>query len=239
MTPPAEPRRQSTLEYIHCPWGELIVGTKADLEGLGIARGQALPGEAGGPRRTLHVLDPRGLPAEIEKTRHEEPGSYTVRIAFPDREGYPFHGLPEGLANGVELIRRPFWDEYRGLADALASLQLARPEHFPGQPGMRKMSVSVSPDGEVFAGPPTANPPAKFSCKGACNIRRAGRTKFSIRVYVAPEEAELRWAARRTKDREYEGRMAMLSRPAPLVPLRQLPTRGQRPTHLRLVWSAP
>ena len=51
---------QTGFSYEQLPWGDLIYGTKPQIQNIGIAVEMAFPGEPGGPKRLLRVLDPRG-----------------------------------------------------------------------------------------------------------------------------------------------------------------------------------
>lgn len=53
------------LEYHELPWGDLIYGTKHQLQALGLGVDRYFPGEPGGPVRQMTVVDPRGFRTTI------------------------------------------------------------------------------------------------------------------------------------------------------------------------------
>ena len=161
------------FEYGEFDWGDSITGTKAQLQALGLGDGMAFPGEEGGPKRSMTVIDPRGFAAKIERPWGGNKQLYVARIPFPGRT-MPSLTLTRGdFAPGVVVDRIGYTcDEYRGSAEALAAAGLVRPEQMPGQPAMRKVRVTVLPDGTTPDGPPTANHRAA-SLPGAKVIERA------------------------------------------------------------------
>ncbi|MCX7173156.1 MAG: hypothetical protein NT159_04355, partial [Proteobacteria bacterium] len=70
--------------YEMLDWGDLIYGTKDELQALGIATDVAFPGEIGGPKRILEVIDPRGFHCKIKRWRGSD--TFGASIVFPGRE---------------------------------------------------------------------------------------------------------------------------------------------------------
>lgn len=244
----AEGVSSAGFEYLHRPWGELIYGSKAELQALGLAVGMAFPGEAGCPRGDLVLRDPRGYQARIFVCGYRGGAAFGASIRFPGRCPPDFAALSEeSYAPGVRLRRGGWLDEYRGTAGDLAAAGLLLLEHLPGQPGMRKMRVTIHADGTVAGGAPTApNPRAREP--GARSIQRGPGGGFLVRVVVTPAESERRDASRRAAEIEWERRMAALPRPAPLSTVQgnsaerskpQRDLRVRRPGgRLVLVWDA-
>ena len=227
--------RAPAVEYHQQIWGELIYGTKDQIQALGLGVGLSFPGEFGGPRKTLKVTDPRGFLARIEISSWHGEGTFLAKI--PLFEEYP---RPEPMAQpyvpGVTKREGSWFDEYCGTAEALAASGLVQLNQFPGQTGMRKTRVRILPDGSELGGPSTANC-AETKNPGAKIIERAAVGIFRVRVRVAKEQEQQRDERRRIAELEWELRIQALPRPAPLSENRAgIPVRR---THLKLVWSAP
>jgi hypothetical protein len=103
MTTHLPTNEQNQLEYFDCFWGEYIRGTKEQLQSLGIGIGNAFPGEPGGPKRCLRVLDPRGFVTRIEKWYNN---GYRAGINYHGRGTEGLYDLPEELR---ELIIKRLW----------------------------------------------------------------------------------------------------------------------------------
>lgn len=223
------------LEYKQLIWGDLIYGTKTQIQSLGIGADHLFPGELGGPRRTLNVPDPRGFLATINSASWSGDGRFSVSIPL-----FEEHPRPAPIARpyvpGVTKCECLWRDEYVGSAVALAALGLVQPNQLPGQPGMRKIRVTILPDGSVFGGPPTASC-AEANKPGARKIERVRANIFCVSVRVTAEERQRRGEREEIAEREWQWRLQKLPRPAPLNEERAA-ILAQR-THLRLVWSAP
>lgn len=207
--------------YIPTLWGELIYGSKTELQALGLAVGMAFPGEAGGPRRFLSVRDPRGYETTIAICRHRSGAAFNASIEFPGRSPTDYWRKPEEFyAPGVSKRQCVGADEYRGTAGDLAAAGLLRLEHLPGQAGMRKVRVTIHADGTVAGGVATA-----FNSRavepGARRIERATGGRFLVSVVIPHAESEIRLASELAAMREWERRMAALPRPAALLPVRR------------------
>lgn len=222
-----------TLEYTRHPWGDLLYGTKQQLQALGIGAGLVFPGEDGQWRRKLRTMDPRGFPAEIAICDwHSEEGVFVVRI--PLLAAHPCPQWPSALphAPGVTKCESYWTDIYCGSATALVTAGVVRPGQFPGQPGMRKVRVRILPDGTVLDGPPNANNRAIRGPGGKC-VQRTGSDRFRVEEVIAREDGERRQALHKLAVYAWELRVRALPRPAPLnlAPARR--------AHLQLVWTAP
>lgn len=200
------------FKYEQTPWGEIIAGTKEKLQSLGIAVGMAFPGEPGGPKRELSVRDPRGFKAKV--TSCTSAGVYHARIRLPGRER-PINFQERTFATGVMVRERSHGDEYIGCAYALVAAGLMQADQFPGQPGMRKVTVTIFADGTLPNGAPNANC-SRARETGAKRVQRASKTTFSVSVTISDDVAKSRWAAERTAEDEWKVRMLALPRPAPL-----------------------
>jgi hypothetical protein len=213
LTPLDTPQPAATLEYKHLLWGELIYGAKAEIQSFGIAVGRAFPGEPGGPRRKLSVLDPRGFQVGIDVAY--DGIRYCASISFPGRKE---PNLPASqFARGVMKHADMSWaDEYIGTGEALAAAGLVRMDQLPGQPGMRKTRVVIFADGSIPSGAPTVRH-ARSEEPGAKAIERASKTTYSVRVRLSEGEQEVRVQAHKRARAEYEARMLALPRPAPLI----------------------
>lgn len=221
------------FEYQHTFWGELIYGTKQQIQSFGIATGAAFPGELGGPKRKLNVTDPRGFETSIE--RWDGVNRYCVSIRFPNRGREQEQWVD--CVPGVRKCSGYHWfDEYVGTAEALAAAGLVRVDQLPGQPGMRKVTVTIFADGTLPMGPATANH-KRGEEPGTKRITRATKTTYRVSVVVSEAEKQRRLQGARQAERDHVARMFALPRPAPLNAARPLATRVTK-AHLSLVWSA-
>ena len=202
--------------YTQCDWGDLIEGTKEQLQSFGLGIGLAFPGEFGGPRRDLNVRDSRGFAVRISNQYCKE-DEYTAYIKFPDLPKCP-SGQSEWVtfAPGVKT-RESYWtDEFVGTAEALVAARLACAEHFPGKPGMPKCSVRLFPDGSLPGS--VRGSSAELKAPGAKQIERASSTTFCVSLYVASAEGERRRSASRAADLAWSRAVRALPRPARLKP---------------------
>jgi hypothetical protein len=203
----AEPERMMTYE--HHPWGEFIMGTKDQIQRLGIAVDLDFPGPTG----KIEVADPRGLQTLISAAYDR---LYYVRIDFPGREHE--RKKPIDFAPGVRLAAdTPHYDEYKGTAQALTAARLVRVEHLPGAPGMRKMKVTILANGTIASGPPTTALNGKGREPGATTITSISRISYRVCIWVPAAERDRRNAASTREREEYAARMNALPRPAPLT----------------------
>lgn len=87
-----------------------------------------------------------------------------------------------------------------------------------GQPGMRKVKVTILPDGTLPTGSPTANC-SEAKEPGAKWVKRKTKTEYSVIVVVSHEEQSRRYDMYERREREWKARMLALPRPAPLIDL--------------------
>ncbi|MDP2030766.1 MAG: hypothetical protein Q8K12_14105 [Thiobacillus sp.] len=227
-------RTPSVLEYNQLPWGDRIYGTKEQLQGIGIAAGMAFPGEPNGPKKSLRVADPRGLKARVEASNYKGDGIFNASISFPGRDR-PEHGHVTDFAPGVSKREAQWGDVFTGTAEALSSAGLVRRDQLPGQPGMRKVTVTILADGSFPKGAPTAN------CReadepGAIRISRKSKALYEVCVRVSDEEEQRRRDEHSRAEREWENRMMSLPRPAPLCCTSQERKEIQAATALVASW---
>lgn len=223
------------FEYKQQLWGDLIYGTKEQLQNIGIGAGMAFPGETNGPKRRLRVTDPRGFMAEVKAAEFVGNGLFSASISFPDRPSRP--EFVSDFASGVEKKEYPAFDIFTGTAESLTAAGLVRYDQLPGQPGMRKVHVTILADGSLPKGAPTAVCRERI----AKRIHRKSKTTYSVYVDVPPEEEERRRTDYLRAIREWEDKMTASPRPAPLCPLTIANNRpfkeeaGGIPEHLRVV----
>jgi hypothetical protein len=201
------------LEYKHLLWGELIYGTKAEIQSFGIAVGCAFPGEPGGPKRKLNVLDPRGFHVNIDVA--SDGIRYCASISFPGRKEpkMPASQFARGVMKHTDMS---WGDEYIGTGEALAAAGLVRMDQLPGQPGMRKTRVVIFADGSIPSGAPTVRH-ARSEEPGAKAIERASKTTYSVRVNLTNDEQAIRNRSLKRAQEEHKARMLALPRPARLA----------------------
>jgi hypothetical protein len=200
------------VKYEYMPWGEIISGSKEALQRLGIAIGMAFPGEAGAPKRCLRTRDPRGFPVRINKSYWGE--DYSACIDLPGRER-PEHAPGIAFAPGVVMQERYHCSAYTGTADALVTAGLVLPGQFPGEPGMRKVIVTIFADGTLPSGAPTIRH-RRADEPGAKRVQRASKATYQVSVNVSEDESERRREAYFAARDKYEAKMRALPRPTPL-----------------------
>lgn len=199
------------VRYKEFDWGDVIEGTKDQLQALGLAIGRAFPGEVGGPRSELKVRDPRGFPVSICR----RDGDYIAYLKFPNWPALPSREKWVDFADGVKL-RESFWfDEYRGSAEALAQAGLVRVDQLPGKPGMRKVRVRLLPDGSLSSGARNANI-CEGRLPGARWIQRASTSTYQVGVVVPEQEERRRRVADAVAWEEWRSCVKALKRPARL-----------------------
>lgn len=225
------PLGEPGFEYKQQLWGDLIYGTKEQLQRIGIAVGMAFPGEPNGPKKRLKTTDQRGFPVLISESSYEGDGRYSASIHFPGRNSQP----PKRWTNCAPGVRKSsdldWCDEYVGTPTALAAAGLVSLDHLPGQPGMRKMRVTILPDGTPQKGR-TSN---CSEMPGAKCIEWDSKHALMITIVVSHEEMQLRSNENDRRNYEWEERMRALPRPAPLISLfdeeRSTPRARQAPRH--------
>lgn len=213
-TTPEGSRTEPELKYEHLPWGELIHGTKEQLQSIRLGVGMPFPGEPGGNRREMRVTDPRGFPAAIYSSSSGD-GVFHASIRFPGRECPCSETEWKPVCFGVKKREFIGGDEFIGTGEALSAAGLVEINQLPGQPGMRKVAVTIHPDGTVASGAPTANNP-KARLEGAKRITKNGKARYLVTVNISHEEGERRRCVFRQKTDEWGKRMAALPRPKPL-----------------------
>ncbi|MCK9382134.1 MAG: hypothetical protein M0P95_13870 [Sulfuritalea sp.] len=228
----ASPLGEAGFRYEQKLWGDLIHGTKEQLQRIGLAVGMAFPGDPDGPKKTLKTTDQRGLAVRIEKGSYYGEGIYSASVSFPGRN-YPSTERWIDYAPGVRKNIGYWCDEYVGTAVALNNAGLVRLEQLPGQPGMRKTNVTIFPDGTIPTGASASFSEAKQP--GAKSIKRASKNTYMVSAFVSDDEHQRRDCERQRKDSEWEDRMRAMSRPAPLISLfdgeRLTPSARRAPRH--------
>lgn len=208
-TTPEESRAEPELEYNLQPWGDVIYGTKEQLQSIGLGAGIPFPGEAGETREKIKVVDPRGFTATIDRASHKGDEVYFACIGFPGRDNPSWEAEWKPYSFGVKKKDSVWGDEYIGTGEALAAAGLVRMDQLPGQPGMRKVAVSFRPDGSVA----TDNKNIRELVK---TITKSHKTRYTVLVKISDEEEEKRRRAHNEKEAEWVERMAALPRPEPL-----------------------
>lgn len=206
------------MRYTEQEWGDSIVGTKAELQAFGLGVGLSFPGEAGGPRHELRVRDARGFAVSISRqwTGSEE---YGARIKFPHWPGRPSAQWAPAFP-GVKRRERRWGDEYLGSGDDLAAAGLVLVGQLPGQPGRRKVRVTIYADGTFYGElRPNSNSGRDACAAGARQIVRVSASTYRVEVRVLVEEEERRRAAEEIAESAWRHQVRTLPRPARLQPL--------------------
>lgn len=199
-------------EYHHTPWGELIYGTKQQLQALGIGISAQFPVTE---KQKLVVIDPRGFKTSIKYDSYLGSGRYCASIEFPGREYYRESKLT--YAPGVTLVQYVWMDEYSGTADALIDAGLVDRANLPGQPGMGRTQVTLRPDGSLKS----TNGHEKLSRRtaGIKRIKRLSKNSYSVEVTICSEERNKRSDDHHRQLDRWRQEMWSLPRPDPLMPL--------------------
>jgi hypothetical protein len=211
--------RAACVEYTECDWGDLIEGTKEQLQALGLGIGLAFPGEVGGPRIELKVRDPRGFPVVISN-RYRKDDRFTASLTFPNWPDSPNAEQWAPSVQGVKRCEYTFVDVYIGSAEALADAGLVRVDQLPGKPGMRKVHVTIFPDGTLSTGAHTANH-REARAPGARRIVRVSASSYQVHIVVTEDENKRRRAANEIAQSAWLRRVRALPRPARLQPMPQ------------------
>ena len=216
-----------SLEYRQYEWGDRIVGTKAELQSLGIGVGIAFPGEDGANKREMTTKDPRGYRVKVYSGGDDR---FIASLIFPN---WPKE--PRGIGPEVEAFpgvqRQEFYvdrDRYIGTAEALVAAGLVAADRFPGMPGMRKGCVWIYADGSL---PPSQNRTEWVRSRepGARYVERVTRDRYSVIVRIAEDEAARRSDALARAKAEWRAALAAMPRPAPLLALPELTRQFGRP----------
>lgn len=222
-TTPEESRAEPELEYNLQLCGDVIYGTKEQLQSIGLGAGIPFPGEAGETREKIKVTDPRGFTARIWRAAYKDDGVYCASIWFPDCDRPDEEWKPYSF--GVKKKDSVWGDEYIGTGEALAAAGLVRMDQLPGQPGMRKVAVSFRPDGSVATDNKNIHELVK-------TITKSHKTRYTVWVKISDEEEEKRRRAHNEKEAEWVERMAALPRPEPLhISGKQIPPAKKKEHH--------
>lgn len=119
-------------------WGDMIYGTKEQLQSIGLGAGISFPGEAGETRKKIKVVDPRGFTATIDRAIYKADGVFCACIRFPGRDRPSWEAEWKPFYFGVNKREFVCGDEFIGTGEALAAAGLVRMDQLLGQPGMRK-----------------------------------------------------------------------------------------------------
>lgn len=210
------PLGEPGFKYEQPLWGDWIVGTKEQLQRIGIGAGLPFPGEPGANKRHITVTDPRGFKARISP-HWEGDGRFTVRIDLPGRKSQDEEPWRE-IKPGVYAREEVCWNEFKGSPEALLAAGLLMAGKYPGQPGMAKTRVKLAADGRVLSRNANVWPEL-----GGTVVERESRGHLLVRVDIADiseeEEVVRRHAEAEKKKKAWEDRMRSLPRPAPLIPL--------------------
>lgn len=229
--------RDHPLARMHCDWGVVFVGTKAELQAAGFGVGTAFPGEPGGNKKKGALPACNGfLHIEVELYGHctylgepSQPGlqSYAVHANYLAEEAKEIRAFALTQWAGVAMHRSTLCDVYRGTMGALLAANLAEASQFPGQPGCGKVRTTFRRDGErVTVGSNTA------SQEGNRTVLATGK-QFEVWVQVSKSENDIRrahWLA------DVDARRARKAQ-AVVALFSQYQAPATR-CHLRLVWSA-
>jgi hypothetical protein len=207
------------LTYNQYPWGDLITGTKQQLQALGLAVGRAFPGElgGGGPLSKLKTQDRYGCTVVINKAVHSGCELYDARRTFPAWPENPtLRTVTETIGRGVQRRRAPWWDDYVGTPSDLIALGLISPEHVSKRSELAKKTLTVYADGSIE----TNRVPSKYKLKGgARKIRETTGGKLVVQIYIPDEEGRARFKADCEARDQWERMVRTLPRPPRLTPL--------------------
>lgn len=232
------------LARMHCAWGVIFLGSKAELQAAGFGVGSIFPGEPGGNKKKAIFPACNGF-AKIEVCLSKgeswlgDPSqstlpNYEIRASYIDDEaGFKreFEAVPNMPA--VLLYRDSRTDVYRGSAQALIAAFLIDASQLPGQDGTGKIRTTFTKNGVRVKSGSTSQ-----DREGNKTIKAVGKF-FEVAVRVSDEECEIRYRdymeKSRVKDSERAWKIAeYLQKNA--VPQTVVTSRTK--SHLKLVWSA-
>lgn len=204
------------VRYDQKGWGEVIEGTKEQLQALGLGVSMAFPGEPGANRREFTVRDPRGYITKISN-QFNDAGRYTAIVNFPN---VPARPEPQWLPvfPGVSKRENSWADEYQGSAQDLAAAGLLLVNQLPGQPGMRKMRVTVYADGSIQGGRCYIDK-QRAREPGARWIERGPGGYYRVTVAVPEDLKKRRRLAESAASILWEQQAKARPQPAKLVPM--------------------
>lgn len=197
------------LEYVHRPWGELIYGTQQQLKALGLGIGMSFPIA---DKKNILCEDFRGFRTKICLSEFMGKGVYCASISFPGREKTHEY-FWEPFAQGVELQRGGYLDEYKGDAISLIAAGLVDSDCFPGEPGMGKIQVTLDAEGNICR----FNGRKLKDAIGRITIKKISRKSFIVSVVIPESISKIRRSEYMRKDEEWESRMRLLPRPRSLI----------------------
>lgn len=206
-----------TAKYMCLDWGELIYGTRDDLQSFGIGIGLAFPGERNGPKRQLVVRDPRGFRVKITKSYGEVP-TFAASISYPHLPDRPRYAESTPFS-GVWMQEGPWTDDFTGNAECLIAAGLVTAEQLPGAPGMRKTRVTIFADGSILDGNYSNNIPGGLSA-GVKHVERASSRSatFTVRIHIELGERAQRESRREIAESAWHHQVSKLPRPRKLTP---------------------
>ena len=228
------------FEYCELLWGDLIYGTEAQLRALGFSCNFSSLSDRRCARP--NATDPRGFACKVAWAGYKGPEVFSVSIPFPGHEQPQMIWEDSGIP-GILTRHGYSTDDYIGDREALVLAGLVPMGCFPGDPGMRKVTVKILADGSLPSTAPTANLPAGIAkAPGARDVSRAGVRRFEVSVYCTPEVAAARREAYWRDQHAWEAAMQAMPRPPRLdACLRELRDQAvrERRAQMRVVWSRP
>jgi len=124
-------------------------------------------------------------------------------------------GTNEAAHRSAVEYEQHWWSELiRGTEEQLQALGIGDGMAFPGEPGARKMRVTVLPDGTM----PTSRTgePHEARMPGAKKIERVSKGTYQVRIVGGEDEGHRRYCLIERARCEHQRRTWALPRPAPL-----------------------
>jgi hypothetical protein len=197
--------------YLISSDGDLIIGTKAELQALGIAADQSFPGEEGAPRKVLWATDPRGLKTRIAFAGDER---YLVEIKLPERVAMqPRSLVSHALPNGLVWEKCRYSDVYRASLDILISSGVLPESCIEHLSTPERGKLWVLPDGQIFRHKARTfrRPPV-----GAKGVKKIANSIYEVEIEVGRAEWDAREEPWGALVMECEAKYERMPRPAPL-----------------------
>jgi hypothetical protein len=208
------------LVYWQFTWGDCIIGTKQQLQALGLAVGRAYPGELGGAGKgsRMRTLDRYGYKVEIKRDRRPScEQMFTAHRYFPNWPERPYDNVKRPFAPGVRRRMCPWWDEYFGTGSDLVAAGVLSAEHVSALAASGRKSLTVYADGTLQTGPIACSSRRKEP--GCRRIQQTARGTLEVRVMISYEEHETRAQADKKAERDWEAKVSRLQRPPRLTPV--------------------
>ena len=231
----------SSLLHHKFEWGELFIGTKAQLQEAGFLRGKPFPGEDGGHKRKATIKPTKDFASMTVEKQTEFDTTTGQKI---DRGIFQVAGryvrferteLQRNKSNFAPCVTRHegLWaDVFIGDATSLVAAGLVTDDQLPGKPNCGKVRTTFLADGTRCK----QGSSESRSNKRLKTVRTFGK-KIAVDIYVTEAIYEARHAEYR-QEWDRAQKQLSLERARLIAQRSSQPVASKPKGHLRLVWSA-